>query len=395
MPFAAITAAGVGSALAGGAAAAAGGMLASDVLGGSGGSNAVGGAAGIAGGLLSASEAQGLANTASPYNQYAGASASNLAGQAAAGTYGNASSQSQNLLTNFANNTGGQTNQYIAPTIGLAGQAQGATQNAINPALQAGQAGSQGLNSLNLGGINSQINNLIQDPGSVYNTPQYQAAFGQGSQAVNSTLAAQGLNASGNQLAALQSYGQQFGQNAYNTQLSQLSGLSTQAAGQQQQNYSQLSNNASLGLQANQQAYGQNSSASQLALQGNQQAYGQLAGANQGSLATNSQGYNQISNLAGVGNNTSAANMLLGQYNAAGSSIGAGIGQLAQGAGQLANSAFGSSSTGGYTGDFNSGDGTSTSGSDISGSGALYGTSAGQSGADYTYGGSNSFGFTG
>lgn len=361
MPFAAITAAGVGSALAGGAAAAAGGILASDVLGGSGGgqsagSNLASGAAGIAGDLLSDSEAQGLANVASPYNQYAGASASNLSNQAAAGNYGQNSTASQNILTNFANNTGAQTNQYIAP------------------AEQAASQGAAGLNGLSLSGINSQISNLIQNPSSIYQTPQYQAAFNQGQGAVNSTLAAQGLNASGNQLAALQSYGQSFGQNAYNTQLSQLSGLSNQAAGQQQQSYSQLAGGA------------------QLALQGNQQAYGQLAGANQGALATNNQGYNQLTNLAGVGNNPAAANLLLGQYNATGSSIGAGIGQLAQGAGQLANQYSGSGSP--DYGGFSSGLGTSTSGSGISGSGALYGTSAGQSGADYTYGGSNSFGFT-
>jgi hypothetical protein len=394
MPFAGITLAGIGTAVAGGAAAAAGGLAVNEIAGGlsggqSAGSNLASGATGIAGGLLSASEAQGLANVASPYNQYAGASASNLANQAAAGNYGQNSTASQNILTNFANNTGAQTNQYIQPTQALAGQAQGATQAAINPAVNAAQQGTAGLNGLNLQGINSQISNLIANPSSIYQTPQYQAAFQQGQGAVNSTLAAQGLNASGNQLAALQSYGQSFGQNAYNTDLTQLLGVSSQAAGQQQQNYGQLSNAAGLGLQANQQAFGQNSAAAQLALQGNQQAYGQLSGANQGALATNNQGFNQLSQLAGVGNNPAAANLLLGQYNAAGSSIGAGIGQLANGASNLLNS----SGSPDY-GAFNSGLGTSTSGSDISGSGALYGTSAGQSGSDYTYSGSNSYGFT-
>ena len=392
MPFAAVTAAGLGTALAGGAAAAVGGIAATDLLGGSGGSagsNLASGATGIAGGLLSANEAQGLANTASPYNQYAGAAASNLAGLASAGAYGQPGSAGQTTLGNYADNTASNLmnsqaslNQFVSGTPNTQGQLASNVGNAAN-------SGTAGLNSLNLQGINGQISNLIQNPSSIYQTPQYQAAFQQGQGAVNSTLAAQGLNASGNQLAALQSYGQSFGQNAYNTDLSQLTGLSSQAAAQQQQGFGQQASAAQLGMQASQNTYGQLAGAEQLGLGVNQQGYNQLASAQQLGLAANNQGFNQASSLAGVGNNAAAANLLLGQYNAAGSSIGAGIGQLANGASNLLNS----SGSPDY-GAFNSGLGTSTSGSDISGSGALYGTSAGQSGADYTYSGSNSYGFT-
>jgi hypothetical protein len=382
MPFAGITLAGVGSALAGGAAAAAGGALASDVLS-SGGSSGGGqqaanpygqvaqGVSNIAGGALSAVDAQNFANqlaqTANPFGQYNQQFGGQLANASAVGgQFGNGNSAGQNAVGQYASDT---TNFLPGAT---------------NPVNQAAQQGQQGLNSLNLGGINSQINNLIQNPGSIYNTPQYQAAFGQGSQAVNSTLAAQGLNASGNQLAALQSYGQQFGQNAYNTQLSQLSGLSGQAASQQQQGFGQLQ------------------SAAQTNLAANQQGFNQLQSVNQSGLATNQQGFSQLAQLSGLssGSPTAAAAaqaQVYGNVNSAYGSVGQGIGQLASGAGNILNG-LGNTGTGtvsGYTGDFNSGLGTSTSGSGISGSGALYGTSAGQSGADYTYDGSNSWGFTG
>jgi len=59
----------------------------------------------------------------------------------------------------------------------------------------------------------------------------------------------------------------------------------------------------------------------------------------------------------------------------------------------LAGQAFNGGSND-FGGDFSTGLGTDTSGSDISGSGALFGTSAGQSGSDFNFGGSNSFGFT-
>ena len=302
--------------------------------GSSGGGQVAQGVANIAGGALSANEAQQFANqlgqTANPFGQYNQGFASQLAANAGAPGQGGilgANYQWQAPVQNFANQTAGS---------GLTNQ---------------------------LSGVGGQLANLLADPSSIYQTPQYQAAFGQGQNAVNSTLAAQGLNASGNQLAALQSYGQTFGQNAYNTQLSQLSGL-----------------------------YGQ-------ALGANQQSYNQLAGAAQMGLGQSQQTFNQLSQLSGLasGSPTAAAAaqaQVFGNVNSAYNTVGQGVGQLVNGAGSLLNGLGGSS--GGFTGDFSSGLGTSTGGfGDVSGSGGLFGTSAGTNNTGgFNYGGSNSWGFT-
>lgn len=286
------------------------------------------GAANIAGGALSASEAQQFANqlgqTANPFGQYNQQFGQQLAGQTSQGGFGN----------NFNPNLSAQS-------------------------VYTGTATGQLVGSLNGASIGNQLTNLINDPSSIYSTPQYQSAFNQGQSAVNSTLAAQGLNASGNQLAALQSYGQTFGQNAYNTQVSQLSGLYGQALG------------------ANQQAFGQLSTTTGQSQQQNQQAFNQLS---------------QLSGLA-TGSPTAAAAaqaQVYGQVNSAYGSVGTGIGQVASGAGNLLNGLSNTGTTG-----FTSGLGTTTSGfSDVSGSGSLFGTSAGMDSSGFNYSGGNSFGFT-
>jgi hypothetical protein len=158
---------------------------------------------------------------------------------------GSNSSQSQSSTSNTTNTTGfsqyfPQFAQQLASLAG-GGTFGNATPSSINPGL---------TSALNGSSIGSQLMGLVSNPSSIYSTPQYQAAFNQGQSAVNSTLAAQGLNASGNQLAALQSYGQSFGQNAYNQQLSQLSGLYGQSLGANQQAFSQ-------GQSAQQQAFQQ------------------------------------------------------------------------------------------------------------------------------------------
>lgn len=288
------------------------------VGGSSGGGQVAQGAANIAGGALSASEAQQFANqlgqTANPFGQYNGGFASLLNSQAGQGIYGNANNGNFNAQQQY---TGNQTGQLVG--------------------------------SLDGAGIGRQLTNLVNNPGSITSTPGYQAAFGQGQSAVNSTLAAQGLNASGNQMAALQNYGQSFEQNAYNTQLSQLSGLYGQALGANQQAFGQLSTNTGQSMQANQQ------------------------------------GFNQMSQLSGLatGSPTAAAAaqaQVYGQVNSAYGSVGQGIGQLASGAGNLLNGLNTSSGGGGFTGSFDSGLGTSTMGTD---------------GSSYNYSGSNSWGFTG
>lgn len=152
--------------------------------------------------------------------------------------------------------------------------------------------------ALNGQGYAQQINNLVANPSSVEQSAGYQAALGQGLSAANSTLAAQGLNGSGNQLAALTNYGMSFEQNAYNTQLSQLSGLYGQSLGANQQQFNQASglNTQSYnqlaqlaGLQGNSAL----NSAGQLTAQGNQQTSQAISSGISG-LATAGQGlYNQ------------------------------------------------------------------------------------------------------
>lgn len=138
-------------------------------------------------------------------------------------------------------------------------------------------------NSLN--GIGNQLANLVKNPDSVYQSQQYQSQLAQGLSAANAGLGAQGLNGSGNQMAALQNVGQATASNAYNTQLSQLSGLYSQS------------------LQANQQGFNQASGL-------NAQSYNQLAqmsGAGSGSMASAAQ------QLASAGSATSALGSQFGQ----------------------------------------------------------------------------------
>lgn len=297
--------------------------------GGGGASQVAQGVGNVVGGGLSANEAVAFGNqvaqTANPFGQYNQQYGALLNSQAPA-----------ILGTNF-----------------------GATKPVLDYANQS--AGPGGITSaLNGQQYGQQINQLLANPDSVYQTQQYKSAFNQGQGAVNATLAAQGLNASGNQLAALQSYGQTFGQQAYGAQLSQLSGL-----------------------------YGQ-------ALGANQQGFNQLQGAGQMALGQNQQTFNQLSQLSGLatGSPTAAAAaqaQIYGNVNSAGQTIGQGIGQIGSGVGNLLNGLGGSGTTG-----FSSGLGTTTSGfGDVSGSGGLFGTSAGMGGDGFTMGGGgNTFGFT-
>jgi hypothetical protein len=214
---------------------------------------------------------QGAAATANPFSPYQPGFANTLNQQAQQGTYGNPNYGGANTLT------------------------------------QAASTGMSLGNALNGQGFANQINNLVANPSSVYQTPQYQAAFGQGQNAVNATLAAQGLNASGNQLAALQNYGQSFGQNAYNQQLSQLSGLYGQALGGNQQGFNQLQSSVSTNLSAQQQAFTQMGQLSGL-LTGSPVAAGQLLAAGNANTA------NSIS--SGISGLATAGQNLYNAYNA-------------------------------------------------------------------------------
>ncbi|MBR8073341.1 hypothetical protein KDX14_27830 [Burkholderia cenocepacia] len=280
--------------------------------------------------MLSAQEAQQLGNQlagiANPFGQYNAQFGTQLANAATAGTYGNASPQSVKAMGDYVNSN----------TMPLTGA----------------------LNGVSVG---QQLNNLVANPSSVFSSPLYQASFQQGQNAVNATLAAQGLNASGNQLAALQNYGQSFGSNYYGTMLSQLSGLYGQSLSANNQGFGQLASSANADLAANNQAFGQ------LAL---------LSGASSGSPTAAAQAMSNV----------------YGNVNSAYNSVGQGVGQVANGVGNLLNGLGGS--TGGFN--FDSGLGTTTGGfGDVSGSGALFGPSAGFGGDGYTYGGGgNSWGFT-
>lgn len=86
-------------------------------------------------------------------------------------------------------------------------------------------AASSGMYGAGLGANYAQ---LLNDPSSFLNSGMYKAAFSQGQNALNSTLAAQGLNQSGNQMAALQNYGMGQSMGLYNQYLAQ------QQAGNQQ-----------------------------------------------------------------------------------------------------------------------------------------------------------------
>lgn len=297
-----------------------GGIMGGGGGGGGGGSQIAQGAANIAGGMLSAQEAQQfgnqLAGIANPFGQYNAQFGKTLADAATAGTYGNAAPQSVTAMGNYVNSN----------TMPLTGA----------------------LNGVSFG---QQLNNLVANPSSVFSSPLYQASFQQGQNAVNSTLAAQGLNASGNQLAALQNYGQSFGANYYGTMLSQLSGLYGQALGANNQAFGQLASSANTDLAANNQAFGQ------LAL---------LSGASTGSPTAAAQAMSNV----------------FGNVNSAYGSVGQGVGQVANGIGNVLNGLSGS--TGGW------------SGGDAGGYEAgLYGPSGygNINGGDYYSSGGNTFGF--
>ena len=70
---------------------------------------------------------------------------------------------------------------------------------------------------------------LLRDPGSFYNSPLYQAAFGQGTQATLRGFASQGYIGSGNMATGLQQFGQSMGYDMfmeYEKMLAQMAGFS-------------------------------------------------------------------------------------------------------------------------------------------------------------------------
>lgn len=176
----------------------------------------------------------------------------------------------------------------------------------------------------------SMLQNLAQNPGSIYSDPTYQAAFGQGTEAINRSLAASGMNLSGNQLTALQNYGMTQGANFYNQRLSQLSGLENNALGMNQQGFSQLAGLSGLS-QANpgaaalalSNARNQAGQGFQAAGQGLGQLLGGSGSSNIGSLVRN------IGNLfGGSGIDLSSLGSMFGGSGLFGGSLASGLGSV-------------------------------------------------------------------
>lgn len=71
-----------------------------------------------------------------------------------------------------------------------------------------------------------QLQDLMSNPQTFFDSPVYQAAFGQGSKAVARGQAAGGFLGSGNMAAGLQEYGQSFGQQQLLGQEQLLAGMS-------------------------------------------------------------------------------------------------------------------------------------------------------------------------
>lgn len=198
------------------------------------------------------------------------------------------------------------------------------------------QAGTGAASSLAMQGgqqaaeYGNMLMELARNPSSIYNDPTYTSAFHQGTDAINRTLAASGMNMSGNQLTALQNYGMTQGANFYNQRLNQLSGLQNGALGMNQQGFSQLSGLSGLS-QANLGAAAMAlSNANQQAGQGFNaagQGLGQLLGGNNssnlGSLVRN------IGNLfGGSGIDLGSLGSMFGGSGLFGGSLSSGLGSV-------------------------------------------------------------------
>lgn len=116
---------------------------------------------------------------------------------------------------------------YIAIGIGLVA---GAAASAYSTSTQAGIADQQ----LQLAGSQNyrqatsfeQLQQLLNNPQSFFDSPVYKSAAAQGTQATQRAQAASGFLGSGNEAAALQQYGQTFGQQQLFNQESLLASMS-------------------------------------------------------------------------------------------------------------------------------------------------------------------------
>jgi hypothetical protein len=125
------------------------------------------------------------------------------------------------MLSNLVNTQGstqGGATQYSGAVADIAGQQ-----------YYAGQGLGNTMGTLN-GLVNTTGNSALQQQ-TLENTPGYQFALTQGSQALARSGAAQGMNGSGNLAAGLTQYGQGLASQTYQQDVTNLSNLATQQSG--------------------------------------------------------------------------------------------------------------------------------------------------------------------
>lgn len=125
----------------------------------------------------------------------------------------------QNGISTGATNSFGEPAQHSI--FGIGGLLDTATPNSA----QAGQSQQQYQDYVK----NFQPSNPLQQ---LQNSPSYQFRYNQGLSALNSSLAAKGMLGSGNRLAALQNYGQDYASQEYGNQFNRLASLSGATNGQ-------------------------------------------------------------------------------------------------------------------------------------------------------------------
>ena len=183
-------------------------------------------------------------------------------------------SQFQSLLTNQSNPyTGNIQNAINNPQNAYASEFQSAYNNQQNP-------------------YQTQLNALLKDPNSFQQDPGYQFALSQGQQAIErSSNALYGTDRAGALSPELAKYTEGYAEQAYDTRIGQLTGLSGQ---QQTSNNQQLNTLASA-------ASNQNSSNNQ-----NLATLGNLSGQQQ---TTNTNQLNTVAGLIGTQNNNNINNL--------------------------------------------------------------------------------------
>lgn len=268
------------------------------------------------GGVLSANQAEQFGNktalAADPFSPYrdkfakqlsaAGAGTSqgptSLAqGQAAnaqlqqsADDYNIARSSTPNLANQFAALGGGSNfgSDYaalgasVAPTRAGQYQAAGQSQQTGNP----------------LQGNGERLQSLLNDPNSIFQDKSYTAAFGQGQEALNRSLATRGQTASGNEMQALQDYGMAQGSNYYNNRINQLSGAYGQQTAESQRQFQDQITGLNGAESSDSRVFGERNTALNGQASESQRSFGNSLASLSASQGANSNAFNQ--NMAGI-----------------------------------------------------------------------------------------------